>query len=127
MNDTVNNDVFPAFELDISNYNINMTSFNMHSSIPNIKNIVSECYYVQFQLLYKSTGSYIENIEVNNWQLEINQNKTQQIVLFSCISITLVIELIRLKLQYKDMKKHQKEEENESIQEDSQIIVEDLK
>ncbi|CAL6100341.1 Conserved_hypothetical protein [Hexamita inflata] len=127
MNDTVNNDVFPAFELDVNNYNINMTSFNMHSSIPNIKNIVSECYYVQFQLLYKSTGSYIENIEVNNWQLEINQNKTQQIVLFSCISITLVIELIRLKLQYKDMKKHQKEEENESIQEDSQIIVEDLK
>ncbi|CAL6025467.1 Conserved_hypothetical protein [Hexamita inflata] len=128
MNDSVNDDVFPAFKLDIENYNINMTSLNMHSNIPNIKNIVSECQYVQFQLLYKSTGSYIENIEVNNWgQLEMNQNKTQLIVLFSCISITLIIELIRLKLQYKEIKKYQKVVENDDVKEEAQIIVEDFK
>ncbi|CAL6080652.1 Hypothetical_protein [Hexamita inflata] len=97
-----------------------MTTIKMHTSDTYAKQKVQKACYVQFQIISKNTGSYIENIEVNHWTpLEINQNQKQITVLFSCIAITIVIELIRFKLQYKDIKKYQKVVEEDVIVQES--------
>ncbi|CAL6080560.1 Conserved_hypothetical protein [Hexamita inflata] len=103
-----NNTVYPVFANDFENFNSNMTTIKMHVSDLYAKSQIENAFYVQFQIISKNTGSYIENIEVNHWTpLEINQNQKQIMVLFSCIAITIVIELIRFKLQFKDIKKYQ--------------------
>ncbi|CAL6025455.1 Conserved_hypothetical protein [Hexamita inflata] len=114
-----NNTVYPVFANDFDNFNSNMTTIKMHVSDLYAKSKIENAFYVQFQIISKITESYIENIEVNHWTpLEINQNQKQITVLFSCIAITIVIELIRFKLQYKDIKKYQKVvEENVIVQE----------
>ncbi|CAL6003510.1 Conserved_hypothetical protein [Hexamita inflata] len=112
--------VYPVFTQEIDSFNSNMTIVIMHTSDTYAKSKVQKAFFVQFQLISKVTSSYIENIEVDYWTpLEINQNQKQITVLFSCIAITVVIELIRFKLQYKDIKKYQS-----VVEED--IIIEEL-
>ncbi|CAL6003392.1 Hypothetical_protein [Hexamita inflata] len=112
--------VYPVIVNDYENFNSNMTTIKMHTSDTYAKQKVQKACYVQFQIISKITGSFIENIEVNHWTpLEMNQNKQQITVLFSCIAITIVIELIRFKLQYKDIKKYQKVIEEDVIVEEA--------